>query len=129
VHAIMGPNGSGKSTLASVLAGREDYEVSGEVTYDGKSLLELSPEARAGETAAFGLRMNAGWRFDEFQSITGFDLRAGWSEEMNRLVAQGWAEQDDTGFRLNARGLRFADAAAEEFLRLPAQSPALASAH
>src|SRR6188768_3666839 len=47
VHAIMGPNGSGKSTLASVLAGREDYEVSGEVTYDGKNLLELSPEERA----------------------------------------------------------------------------------
>jgi len=47
VHAIMGPNGSGKSTLASVLAGREDYEVSGEVIYDGKNLLELSPEERA----------------------------------------------------------------------------------
>jgi Fe-S cluster assembly ATP-binding protein len=47
VHAIMGPNGSGKSTLASVLAGREDYEVGGEVIYDGKNLLELSPEERA----------------------------------------------------------------------------------
>jgi Fe-S cluster assembly ATP-binding protein len=47
VHAIMGPNGSGKSTLASVLAGREDYEVSGTVTYDGKDLLEMSPEERA----------------------------------------------------------------------------------
>ena len=47
VHAIMGPNGSGKSTLASVLAGREDYEVSGDVIYDGKNLLELSPEERA----------------------------------------------------------------------------------
>jgi Fe-S cluster assembly ATP-binding protein len=47
VHAIMGPNGSGKSTLASVLAGREDYEVSGEVIYDGKNLLEMSPEERA----------------------------------------------------------------------------------
>lgn len=47
VHAIMGPNGSGKSTLASVLAGREDYEVSGEVIFDGKNLLELSPEERA----------------------------------------------------------------------------------
>src|SRR5437660_4968168 len=50
VHAIMGPNGSGKSTLASVLAGREDYEVTGgSVTFLGKDLLELSPEARAGE--------------------------------------------------------------------------------
>ncbi len=47
VHAIMGPNGSGKSTLASVLAGREDYEVSGEVIFDGKNLLELAPEERA----------------------------------------------------------------------------------
>lgn len=50
VHAIMGPNGSGKSTLASVLAGREDYEVTaGEVWLDGKNVLELSPEQRAGE--------------------------------------------------------------------------------
>jgi Fe-S cluster assembly ATP-binding protein len=50
VHAIMGPNGSGKSTLASVLAGKEDYEVTaGEITFNGKDLLELSPEDRARE--------------------------------------------------------------------------------
>ena len=50
VHAIMGPNGSGKSTLAQVLAGREEYEVTkGEVIYNGKNLLELSPEDRARE--------------------------------------------------------------------------------
>jgi Fe-S cluster assembly ATP-binding protein len=50
VHAIMGPNGSGKSTLAHVLSGRENYQVTaGEVTYDGKDLLALSPEARARE--------------------------------------------------------------------------------
>lgn len=50
VHAIMGPNGSGKSTLASVLAGRPEYEVTaGEVTFDGKDLLELAPEERAAE--------------------------------------------------------------------------------
>ncbi len=49
VHAIMGPNGSGKSTLAQVLAGRDAYEVSGEVTYLGKDLLELDPEERARE--------------------------------------------------------------------------------
>ncbi|NIK73021.1 Fe-S cluster assembly ATP-binding protein [Thermonema lapsum] len=50
VHAIMGPNGSGKSTLANVLAGREDYEVTGgEVLFMGKNLLELEPEERAGE--------------------------------------------------------------------------------
>ena len=47
VHAIMGPNGSGKSTLANILAGREDYEVTGEVIYDGENILELSPEDRA----------------------------------------------------------------------------------
>lgn len=50
VHAIMGPNGSGKSTLAQVLAGREDYKVTeGEVLYNGKNLLDLSPEDRARE--------------------------------------------------------------------------------
>jgi Fe-S cluster assembly ATP-binding protein len=50
VHAIMGPNGSGKSTLAQVLAGRELYTVTGgQVTYDGKDLLALSPEDRARE--------------------------------------------------------------------------------
>ncbi|REG91458.1 Fe-S cluster assembly ATPase SufC [Algoriphagus antarcticus] len=50
VHAIMGPNGSGKSTLASVLAGREEYEVTeGEVSFKGKNLLDLSPEVRARE--------------------------------------------------------------------------------
>lgn len=50
VHAIMGPNGSGKSTLTQVLAGNEKYEVTkGEVIYQGKNLLELSPEVRARE--------------------------------------------------------------------------------
>ena len=50
IHAIMGPNGSGKSTLAQVLAGREEYEVTkGEALYNGKNLLELSPEDRARE--------------------------------------------------------------------------------
>jgi Fe-S cluster assembly ATP-binding protein len=47
VHAIMGPNGSGKSTLSQVLAGREGYQVTGEVTYEGKDLLALLPEERA----------------------------------------------------------------------------------
>jgi len=50
VHAIMGPNGSGKSTLAQVLAGRDVYQVTGgAVTYEGKNLLEMSPEERARE--------------------------------------------------------------------------------
>jgi Fe-S cluster assembly ATP-binding protein len=48
VHAIMGPNGSGKSTLAQVLAGREDYEVTGgSVTFEGRDLLALPAEERA----------------------------------------------------------------------------------
>jgi Fe-S cluster assembly ATP-binding protein len=50
VHAIMGPNGSGKSTLAHVLAGRENYQVTGgEVIYQGKDLLAMNPETRARE--------------------------------------------------------------------------------
>jgi Fe-S cluster assembly ATP-binding protein len=50
VHAIMGPNGSGKSTLGNVIAGREGYEVTqGTVSYQGKDLLELSPDERACE--------------------------------------------------------------------------------
>jgi Fe-S cluster assembly ATP-binding protein len=50
VHAIMGPNGSGKSTLASVLAGREEYEVTnGSVSFLGKDLLDMPAEIRARE--------------------------------------------------------------------------------
>lgn len=50
VHSIMGPNGSGKSTLAQVLAGKEAYEVTeGEITFQGKDLLDLEPEERACE--------------------------------------------------------------------------------
>ena len=50
VHAIMGPNGSGKSTLAGVLTGREAYEVTGgTVLFEGKDLLDMAPEERAGE--------------------------------------------------------------------------------
>lgn len=50
IHAIMGPNGSGKSTLASVLAGREEFEVTaGSVNFLGKDLLDMSPEERARE--------------------------------------------------------------------------------
>jgi Fe-S cluster assembly ATP-binding protein len=50
VHAIMGPNGSGKSTLARAIAGHPEYEVTGgEVTYDGKDLLDMDPDERARE--------------------------------------------------------------------------------
>ena len=50
VHAIMGPNGSGKSTLANVLAGREEYEVTGgSATFSGQDLLDMAPDERARE--------------------------------------------------------------------------------
>jgi oxygen-independent coproporphyrinogen-3 oxidase len=78
---------------------------------------QLAPLARAGETAAFGLRMNAGWPFEEFRCATGYDLREEWPEEMNRLALQGWGKIETERFRLTRDGLRFADAAAEQFLR------------
>jgi oxygen-independent coproporphyrinogen-3 oxidase len=78
---------------------------------------ELPPIGRAGETAAFGLRMTEGWPFESFQRATGFDLRADWSAEMEQLKQRGWAISDREGFRLTQHGLRFADAAAEMFLR------------
>ena len=57
VHAVMGPNGSGKSTLAQVLAGRETYKVTGgEVIYEGKDLLSMSPEDRAREGIFLGFQ-------------------------------------------------------------------------
>jgi len=57
VHAIMGPNGSGKSTLAQVIAGHEDYVVSGgSVSYKGHNLLELDPEERAREGIFLGFQ-------------------------------------------------------------------------
>ena len=57
VHAIMGPNGSGKSTLSAVLAGREVFEVThGEVSLNGKDLLEMSPEMRAREGLFLGFQ-------------------------------------------------------------------------
>src|SRR5437762_4621715 len=57
VHAIMGPNGSGKSTLAHVLAGREPFRVTaGEVTYEGRNLLDMAPEERAREGVFLGFQ-------------------------------------------------------------------------
>jgi len=47
VHAIMGPNGTGKSTLANVIAGREGYEVSGEIIFEGKNIFDMAVEDRA----------------------------------------------------------------------------------
>lgn len=78
---------------------------------------QLSPLRRAGETAAFGLRMNAGWPFEEFSRVTDFDLRNEWNSEMEQLVQRNWGVRDEERFQLTTRGLRFADAAAELFLR------------
>lgn len=78
---------------------------------------ELPPLARAGETAAFGLRMVAGWPFEQFRRVTGHDLRREWAADMAHLVRQGWGRLTAEGFRLTPQGLRFADAAAQLFLR------------
>ena len=87
----------------------------------GESALDsseaLSPLARAGETAAFGLRMVAGWPFAQFEQVTGYDLRQRWAGEMDQLASQGWGELERDRFRLTPQGLRFADAAAQLFLR------------
>ena len=78
---------------------------------------QLSPLSCAGETAAFGLRMNAGWPFADFQGITGFDLRDEWADTMQELADKEHGVQECERFRLTPKGLRFADAAAAEFLR------------
>ena len=87
----------------------------------GKQAIEsqekLSPLARAGETAAFGLRMVAGWPFEEFRQVTGYDLHREWEKEIGELVRQGWGQVEPESFHLTRQGLRFADAAAEMFLR------------
>jgi oxygen-independent coproporphyrinogen-3 oxidase len=82
-----------------------------------ESTEELSPLRRAGELAAFGLRMNAGWPFEDFRRATQFDLRGEWAAEVGQLVERGWAAITGDRFHLTPQGLRFADAAAEMFLR------------
>lgn len=82
---------------------------------------KLLPLQRAGEIAAFGLRMNAGWPFELFRARTGFDLRDEWAGEMDSLMQDGLAWRNDERFALTQRGLRFADLAAEKFLRLKSE--------
>ena len=77
----------------------------------------LAPLKRAGETAAFGLRMVSGLSFDQFQQTTGQDLRHEWATDMHQLVQKGWGRMGQDRFSLTPQGLRFADAAAEYFLR------------
>ena len=82
-----------------------------------ESVEQLSPLALAGEIAAFGLRMNAGWEFDYFMEVTGYDLRAEWKDDIQRSVDSNWAVKTEESFRLNREGLRFADLVAEWFIR------------
>jgi oxygen-independent coproporphyrinogen-3 oxidase len=78
---------------------------------------QLSPLARAGETAAFGLRMAAGWPLELFERRTGFDLRQEWKPEIQRMIELGYGELTGQRFHLTPQGLRFADWAGAEFLR------------
>jgi oxygen-independent coproporphyrinogen III oxidase len=78
---------------------------------------ELPALRRAGEIAAFGLRMNTGWPYEQFTDVTRHDLRDQWRTEIDDLVQRGWGESDSAGFRLTRAGLRFADTAAGMFLR------------
>jgi oxygen-independent coproporphyrinogen-3 oxidase len=78
---------------------------------------ELPPLARAGELAAFGLRMTAGWPLEQFRQRTGFDLPEEWREEIKRMVDLGYGELNAQDFHLTKQGLRFADWAGAEFLR------------
>ena len=77
----------------------------------------LTPLARAGEIAAFGLRMNVGWRLKDFRQVTGFELTEHWKETLAWLVEEGWGCLSEEQFRLTPLGLRFADAAGERFLQ------------
>ncbi|MEO6181860.1 MAG: radical SAM family heme chaperone HemW [Verrucomicrobiota bacterium] len=79
---------------------------------------ELAPLSRAGELAAFGLRMTSGWPLMEFLKRTGFDLRSEWKAEIAQMVGLGYARLDEYKFQLTSRGLRYADWAAERFLRI-----------
>lgn len=84
----------------------------------------LPPLARAGETAAFGLRVVAGWPYAEFRQRTGYDLRREWAADLEELEQRGWGIREPDRFRLTPTGLRFADAAAEMMLRPATQAPA-----
>ena len=87
--------------------------------HPGVEIDRISPRARAGEIAAIGLRMVRGWDFAEFYRTTGYRMELEWRREMERIYQWGYGEYIGTpvsGFRLNRRGLRFADLAAEQFI-------------
>ncbi|MDX1953389.1 MAG: radical SAM family heme chaperone HemW [Verrucomicrobiota bacterium] len=72
---------------------------------------------RASEIAAFGLRMNTGWKLGHFTELTGYNLQQEWKNEIEDLTSRGWAVLRNDQFHLTSKGMRFADAAAELFLR------------
>jgi oxygen-independent coproporphyrinogen III oxidase len=84
---------------------------------DGEDV--ISPLARAGEIAAFGLRMNAGWNLDLYRQRTGFDFEMLWRPVMKDLECRKMAVLEPGRFRLTREGMRFADAIGSEFLVLP----------
>ena len=98
---------------AAIEAGKPPRDPGGE---------RLDPLAKASETAAFWLRMNCGIHFHAFQQRTGFNFEKDWAEEQQSLIARGWGERRENCFRLTRQGLRFADAAGAELLRLPAKT-------
>ncbi len=122
-HAL-GPSAAGYHAKPGVLGLRTrnwaNTQMYCEIVEKGERPIESAEElpalTRAGEVAAFGLRMNAGWPFDSFLRVTGFDLRENWANPMRKLAQDGLAEIEADRFRLTPRGLRFADLAAQEFL-------------
>jgi|GEM_PF-4538145 len=61
--------------------------------------------------------MNAGWPLVQFQQRTGFDLRQEWQTEIKEMIDLGYAQIDEQRFQLTRQGLRYADWAAEKFLK------------
>ena len=66
VHAIMGPNGSGKSTLANILSGKNGYEISGNLKYEGKNLQDIPIEERAQKRNFFSIPISFGNSWSEY---------------------------------------------------------------
>jgi len=124
-YYAVGPSAAGYEPEAGCIGVRTrnwaNTEMYCELVEKGRRPLEsrekLTKLERAGEVAGFGLRMNAGWPYDSFLSATGFDLRREWQAEMKKLENDGLAIIEPKRFRLNGRGMRFADAAAREFLK------------
>jgi len=124
-YYALGPSAAGYEPKEGVLGIRTrnwaNTQMYCELVEKGKRPIESRDELpalqRAGEVAAFGLRMNAGWPYDSFLRVTGFDLRENWADPMRKLAEDGLAAIEQDRFRLTARGMRFGDLAAREFLR------------